>query len=493
MFEAAELGHRVDKETYEREEPALREALLAAQYALKERPEFSVVVIIAGFDAAGKSETVHQLNEWMDPRLNETRAFDPPSDLERERPRLWRYWNALPPKGRIGLFFGAWYDEPIDGHYEGELHRDETDALVAENVRMEDLLVRDGTLVLKFWFHLSKREQKKRFKKLEKSKLTRWRVSETEQDHLDHYKRYKRTAERVIRESNTGEAPWTIVEGTDERYRNLTVGRAILEALQRRLDQKREPPSDDPPPPLQEPVDHVEVLDKLDLTLALDEEQYKHQELAWQGRLSLALRDPHFRKHHALVAVFEGNDAAGKGGAIRRVTGALDPRLYEIMSVAAPTEEERARPYLWRFWRRLPRRGELTIFDRSWYGRVLVERVEGFAKEADWQRAYSEIVDFESQLAAHGIIVVKFWLSISQDEQLRRFKEREETPWKNFKITPEDYRNREKWGAYASAVNDMVERTSTEIAPWTLVEAEDKRYARVKVLRTLATAVERSL
>ncbi|MDB4987639.1 MAG: UDP-galactose-lipid carrier transferase [Myxococcaceae bacterium] len=491
MFEAAELGHAVDKETYQREEPALRQALLSAQYELKAQANFSVIVLIAGLDGAGKSETVHQLNEWMDPRLNETRAFDEPTAVERERPRLWRFWRVLPPKGRIGLLFGGWYDEPLDARYGRQIDQAELDALVAENVRLENLLVHEGALVLKFWFHLSKADQKKRFKKLEKNPLTRWRVSDAERDHLAHYKRNRRVAERVLQDSNSGEAPWLIVEGNDERYRNLTVGRALLQALRSRLDRKPEPRIVETPA-LPTPVDRLEVLDRLDLGLRLAEHKYERELLEWQGRLNLALREARFHKHHSVVAVFEGNDAAGKGGAIRRVTSALDPRQYGIMSVAAPTEEERAQPYLWRFWRRLPRRGELTIFDRSWYGRVLVERVEGLIAAPDWQRAYGEITDFEAQLSAHGVIVVKFWLSISKDEQLRRFREREAVPWKNFKITPEDYRNREKWDAYAAAVNDMVERTSTEHAPWTLVEAEDKRYARVKVLRALATAVERA-
>jgi polyphosphate:AMP phosphotransferase len=501
MFEAGETGltddptgspadaRKIDKATYRAEEPGLREALLAAQYRLKEQAAFPVIVLFAGLDAAGKSETVHQLNEWMDPRLNETRAFDAPTDEERERPRLWRYWKALPPKGRVGLLFNGWYDV-IEQRYERDLDRAELDQRVAEAVRFERMLVSDGALVIKLWFHLSRSEQRARFKKLKKDPLTRWRVSETEQDHLEHYKRYKHAAEQVLRATDSAEAPWLVVDGSDEPYRNLTVGRALLAGLQERLSRAPRP----------SPT-HVELvkgeapdlLGQLDLTRRLANEEYEEELLLWQGRLNLAMREPRFKKHHALVAVFEGNDAAGKGGAIRRVTSALDPRQYETMSVAAPTEEERAQPYLWRFWRRLPRRGELTIFDRSWYGRVLVERVEGFSPEAVWQRAYGELEDFEAQLAAHGVIVVKFWLSVSKEEQLRRFQEREATPWKNFKITQDDYRNRDKWDAYVAAANDMFERTSSEHAPWTLVEAEDKQYARVKVLRTLANAVERAL
>ncbi|MCY1524977.1 Polyphosphate:AMP phosphotransferase [compost metagenome] len=210
-----------------------------------------------------------------------------------------------------------------------------------------------------------------------------------------------------------------------------------------------------------------------------------------QARLNGLMRDKRMRGH-ALMAVFEGNDAAGKGGAIRRVTGALDPRQYRTVPIAAPTEEERAQPYLWRFWRHVPGRGQFTIFDRSWYGRVLVERVEGFCSQADWLRAYGEINDFEEQLHNYGIVLVKFWLSIDKETQMQRFKEREEVAFKRYKITEEDWRNRDKWDLYVDAVDDMVDRTSTEIAPWTLVEANDKRYARVKVLRTINEALEKA-
>lgn len=489
MFESAELGHAIDKATFDRAEPRLRKALLAAQYELKDKPEFPVIVVFAGLDAAGKSETANLLNEWLDPRLIETRAFDAPTEEERERPRMWRYFRALPPKGKIGFTFLGWYTEPLIGRFEKRIDREATEQLLAENARFERMLVHDGALVLKFWFHISKDQQKKRLKKLSKDPRTRWRVGDEAWEHLAGYDRFKRTGEQVLRATDSGEAPWVIVEGSDERYRNLTVARALVHALRAHLD--RAAPLHEPdPPPLLAPADGLEVLDRLDLSLSLPKANYATELETLQGRVNMAMRSPRFRKRHSVVAVFEGNDAAGKGGSIRRVTAALDVRQYEVASIAAPNDEERLHPYLWRFWRRLPRRGELTIFDRSWYGRVLVERVEKLASERDWMRAYSEIVDFEQQLVAHGVIVVKFWLSVSKDEQLRRFQERESVAWKNFKITPEDYRNRKKWGAYAAAVNDMVERTSTDVAPWTLVEANDKRYARVKVLRTLVEAIE---
>jgi polyphosphate kinase 2 (PPK2 family) len=245
------------------------------------------------------------------------------------------------------------------------------------------------------------------------------------------------------------------------------------------------------PPPVR--VDRLNVVSALDLTRTLAKPDYDAMLEKYQGRLNLLSRDPKFKAEHSVAVVFEGSDAAGKGGAIRRITQALDARQYRIVPIASPTDEERAQPYLWRFWRHLPRRGNVAIFDRSWYGRVLVERVEQLCREADWMRAYGEINDFEEQMVRHRMTVVKFWLSISKDEQLVRFEEREQRGFKHYKITPEDWRNRDRWDDYEVAVTDMVEQTSTEIAPWTLVEANDKRHARTKVLKTLCDSIEKAL
>jgi polyphosphate kinase 2 (PPK2 family) len=282
------------------------------------------------------------------------------------------------------------------------------------------------------------------------------------------------------------------VPGVDPRFRALTVGRHLLAAMRERLDEKPVKVMPDKTPPLPAPADRLNVLSALTLDRPMTKEEYDTELEKWQGRLNMASRDPRFRAL-SVVVVFEGNDAAGKGGAIRRVTGALDARRYDNVSIAAPTEEERAQPYLWRFWRHLPRRGHFTLYDRSWYGRVLVERVEGFCSEADWMRAYGEINDFENALVRHDTVVVKFWLAIGKDEQYRRFREREKIAFKRFKITKEDWRNRKKWGAYEIAVCDMVDRTSTAAAPWTVVEANNKYFARIKILRTLCEAVEEAL
>jgi len=491
MFESAELGHTLDKKTFDKELPGLRAALLDAQYELVERRGFQVILIVSGVDGGGRRETVHRLNEWLDPRHIETHGMGTPSDEERERPEMWRFWRALPAKGKIGIFQGSWYSDPFIRKVYGKIKNADLEEAMDRNVRFEKMLADEGALIIKFWFHLSKDRQEKRLKALEKDPATRWRVTERDWRHFKLYDKFKKTADRVLRLTSTAQAPWYIIDGSDERYRSMTMGRILLQVLRQRLDS--------PPPvhsipglPSLPRVDENNLLRALDLSLSVDKQTYNQKLEQLQGRLAMLVRDPRFQKH-AVVAVFEGHDAAGKGGAIRRVTGALDARYYQVIPIAAPSEEARAQPYLWRFWRQIPRRGHLAIFDRSWYGRVLVERVEGYCTEYDWTRAYNEINDFEAQLHQHGIIVCKFWLSISKEEQLERFKAREKIAFKHFKITEEDWRNREKWDQYEQAVCDMVDRTSTDIAPWVLVEAEDKQFARLKVLQTLCDRIKQAL
>jgi polyphosphate:AMP phosphotransferase len=492
MFESAELGHAVDKETYAKEEPVLREALLEAQYELLAKKKFPVIILISGVDGAGKGETVNLLNAWMDPRHIHVDAFGTPTEEEAERPPLWRYWRSLPPKGKIGIYFTSWYTGPILQRAYKETKSSELDASMIEIRRFERMLAAEGALILKFWFHLSKERQRQRLNKLEADPRTSWRVTKSDWYHYELYDRFRTISERALRETSTAEAPWVVVEGSDSRYRSLTVGRAILAAMRRKLDEESTKAPESHTAPFSQSLDNIDLLTRMDLSLRLDKEAYERALVEEQGKLALLTRKRRYRDI-SVVAVFEGADAAGKGGAIRRVTAALDARQYRIVPVAAPTEEERAQPYLWRFWRHVPRRAMLTMFDRSWYGRVLVERVEGLCSEADWMRAYTEINDFEEQLVRHRVVLVKLWLQVSRDEQLRRFQERESTSFKRFKITADDWRNRDKADQYERAVCDMVDRTSTEIAPWTLIEAEDKYYARVKILRTLREAIEKEM
>ena len=488
MFESAEIGHAIDKETYDAEVPALREALLEAQFELKQQSRFPVIVLINGIEGAGKGETVKLLNEWMDPRLIEVRTFDQQTDEELARPPAWRYWRALPSKGRMGVFFGNWYSQMLQGRVHGQFKDAVLDQAINGAERLEKMLCDEGALIFKFWFHLSKKQMKARLKSLKDDPLHSWKISPLDWQQSQTYDRFVRFGERVLRRTSRDYAPWHIIEGVDPNYRSLAVGKILLEGLQNALKAKALGRQTNIAP-LGESIDGRSLLGSLDMTLRLDKNDYQEQLIVEQARLAGLLRDKRMRRH-ALVAVFEGNDAAGKGGAIRRVAAALDPRQYRIVPIAAPTEEERAQPYLWRFWRHIPARGKFTVFDRSWYGRVLVERIEGFCSQADWMRAYGEINDFEEQLHDAGVVVVKFWLSIDEQTQLERFQEREQIPFKRFKITEEDWRNRDKWDAYSEAVGDMVDRTSTEVAPWTLVEANDKRWARVKVLRTINEALE---
>jgi AMP-polyphosphate phosphotransferase len=497
VFEAAELGRKVSREEYDRELPALRAGLLEAQREIQLAP-VPVIVLFSGADGSGKSETVHRLYEWLDPRGLETNAFGPPSDEERERPPYWRFWRTLPPAGRIGMFLGSWYTEPLVSRAYGKLSRAELEREAKRVAFFEQMLVDGGTLLFKFWLHLSKKGQRRRLVTLEKSAETAWRVSPLEWKHYKLYSRFIKASEQILRSTDTGSAPWFVVEAEDERYRELAIGRTLLEGMRRRVAGENGPARSDPPRStaapkrLSSPGARVTVLDRVDLERRIPEKEYRRRLLRLQAKVHRLVRAASEKKVSA-VAVFEGWDAAGKGGAIRRLTAPVDPRLYRIISVAAPTDEEKAHHYLWRFWRHLPRAGRVTVYDRSWYGRVLVERVEGFAAEADWRRAYLEINEFEEQLADAGVVLVKFWLHVSQEEQLRRFEDRKATPYKQHKITDEDWRNRAKWGAYHEAINEMVVRTGTRRAPWTLVAGNDKKLARIQVLETFVRRLEKAL
>jgi polyphosphate:AMP phosphotransferase len=490
MFEAAEIGNTIDKQAYKAEAPQVREALLDLQRRMAERG-LAICVVIGGVEGAGKSETLNVLLEWMDARGIQTHALREPTDEERDRPFMWRYWRLLPPKGRAGIFLGSWYNEPIQDLFQG-MPRPEVDLTLDRIIDFERMLHAEHTLVIKVWLHLSKDAQKRRLKELEEDPDRRWRVTGADRLYRKHYDKIREIAEHVLRRTGTGDAPWHIVEGADARYRQLTVAQLVLKATNQRLAQldaeaARPPAKPDRPKPAK-----VNLLNRLDLSLALGRAEYEKKMIKLQGRVARLTRRLH-RRGRSMVLVFEGPDAAGKGGVIRRLIGAMDARDYQVVSIAAPTDEERAHPYLWRFWRHAPGHGRITIFDRSWYGRVLVERIEGFCRPAEWRRAFAEINAFEQQLAEFGSIVQKFYLNISPDEQLKRFEHRERTPYKQYKINAEDWRNREKWEAYEAAACEMIEKTSSESSPWVLVEANDKMWARVKVLEAVIDRLEESL
>ena len=484
MFTDAELDPVMPRADLERAEPELRNDLLTLQEALRERADRAVVVVVAGIDGAGKGSSINLLNEWMDPRGIRTMAFGAPTDEESRHPPMWRYWAELPARGSIGIVFGSWYTALFMETVRKRPNARRIAQLTDDISRFEAMLANEGVQVVKLWYHLSRDAQRKRCEELESHPDTAWRVSDADRKVAKKFKRLRAGAETVVTSTDFPHARWTIVPSADASMRTFVTATTVRDAL--RQDHVR-------------PVGNTPALGKapdrfvgLDYTRRMDKDTYEAALAHWQGRLARAVHHRKFASR-SLALVFEGSDAPGKGGAIRRLTNALDVRQTRIMAIAAPGPDALARPYLWRFWRDVPTTGRIAVFDRSWYGRVLVERVEGFAQAAEWKRAYDEIRDFEDQLTEHGTIVVKCWLAITKEEQLTRFRERESTAFKRYKITPDDWRNRAKWTAYRRAANDMFAYTDSDASPWVLIASDDKRFARVEVVKTIALAVEQAL
>jgi len=494
MFQAAELHRSLDEADYKARLSDLRLEALQAQWRLREEGR-ALLIIIEGIDGAGRGALVNRLNEWFDTRGIEVHTFWRPSDEERERPFLWRFWRAMPQKGETGVFLGGWYRELITDALNNRIDHAALDSRLNELANFERTLVFDDMVIVKIWLHLPKAVQAKRLSHEDSTPDDRW--PDGRDRALKHRKRFIGIGERVLRESDLVMAPWYLIEATDERYRDVTVTQTIIRAINGFSDQREALAEGMPdkevirrtPARPETPESSTTVLDQVDLSCHLGKKQYSKQLHKLQDKIREAAWSS-WSQSKATVIVFEGWDAAGKGGVIRRLTQSLDARIYRVSEYGAPTELECQYPYLWRFWRDMPRDGRILIFDRSWYGRVLVERVEGFAKPFDWQRAYREINQFEHELVRHGVRLLKFWLHIDKDEQLARFKDRESTSYKRYKITDEDWRNREKWDDYAQAINEMVARTSTEYAPWRLIPANDKHYARVDVLKTVLDALD---
>ncbi|HET9447430.1 MAG TPA: hypothetical protein VFO35_14280 [Steroidobacteraceae bacterium] len=471
---------------YSRLVPALTDELLARQLDTRKLAKFSLAVIVTGVPSAGRSETVNKLIEWLDPKYVTVRAFGA-NEADRNYPPMWRYWRALPAFGRIAFYFWGWYGEYL-GCELGDTRKAKRRAerQLARIRQLEAMLSADGVRVIKIHLDLDAGTQRERLKKLRSDKLTRWRVTHEDLWLARHHKAFRKAIERCIAASDQPAARWRLIDGADEDFREVRVGEVLRDEMRLGLGHARKKvrasASKATKPPALRPARIRKV----------DDEDYERELEELQGKLALLTRRARFRKH-GLVLAFEGMDAAGKGGAIRRITHALDARQYQVVPVSAPTAEERLYPYLWRFWRDVPERGHIAIFDRSWYGRVLVERVRGFATPADWRRAYAEICEFERQLTEHGLIVAKFWLQVSKSEQLRRFKARDEDPLKRFKVDPEDWTNRSLFDAYQLAAAEMVQRTNSPDARWRVVPADDKKSARLHVLRVVCETVETAL
>jgi polyphosphate:AMP phosphotransferase len=490
MFKSLEVGNRLKKSEFNALAEPLRSKLLKLQFELAEK-DHPIYFLVCGLDGAGKGTFLHRLNEWMDPRGIETNAFWEHSDEEESRPYFWRFWRQMPPKGGIGAFIDAWYAVPIMDAVNEDSSAEEF-ALACQQIQIfERMLTDDGAIIVKLFFHVSRDKQKMQLREEAPRNLQNPRVQASPGDWKGKYKSALKHCEQAILATDTANSPWHLIEADDPNYRDITAGQVILEALEQ-AGQLSKSPAASKSPNNGTDTDLPTVLSTVDLSPSLESGKYRNKLDKYQQRLQdLAWRAQ--KEGRSLVAVFEGWDAAGKGSAIRRVTKAIDPRLFKLVQYAAPSDEEKSHHYLWRFWRRLQRDGRATLYDRSWYGRVLVERVEGFAAEEEWRRAYNEINLFERQMDYHGCIVVKFWLHISPEEQLKRFHDREKIPRKQHKITEEDWRNREMWPDYEQAVDEMINRTSTRYAPWHVIAGNDKRHARIEILKTLCKAMEKAM
>ncbi len=493
MLESIDLSRVVEKPEYKQAKDALGIRIASLQRQLKEHG-VPVVVVFEGWDAAGKGTLINRLIMPLDPRGFTVHSTLAPSEEERLRPFLWRFWTKIPARGRIAIFDRSWYRRLLNERVDGELSEKEVSAAQRDIVSFERQLADDGCVIIKLFLHISKKTQKKRFEKLRRNPSTAWRVTDEDLKRQKQYDDYLGAAEAMLAATDSDIAPWTIVEAEDRRFASLKIFRAVIGALERgleRAEQESDAAAEEAPSANADDL-NVSILSGIDLGQELEREDYRKRLKKQQERLR-ELEHEIYVQRTPVVIVYEGWDAAGKGGNIRRLTEELDPRGYEVVPVAAPNDVEKAHHYLWRFWNELPKAGHITIFDRSWYGRVMVERVEGFCTREEWQRAYREINEMEQHWTEFGTVMCKFWLQIDQDEQLRRFKERERLEHKRWKITDEDWRNRKQWDAYNAAVEEMLARTSTPYAPWTIVESNCKWHARLKALGCVIDAIERAL
>ncbi len=484
---------QLSKKAYHARLPQLREELVQLQVELKHAP-FKILLIIAGVKGGGRSDLINTLNGWLDPRGVETFSFQHPTDEERERPLMWRYWRCLPSRGRIGIYAGSWYTQTLEQEAQSRKTLAQLDHELERIRHFEKLLSDDGTLIIKVWLHLSKAAQRKRLKALAEDEDTAWRVTPSDWKHQRLYDRLARLSENIQRATHRPGAPWKVIQAENDRGRDVAVAELLVSRFREHAARLARAGKPSAKPAAIRPLrpSGLRRLRELELDQELTPHEYEDKREKWLGKLNRAVRAAH-EARRSIAFVFEGWDAAGKGGAIRRLTSAIDARDYRVIPVAKPTDEEKAHHYLWRFWRHVPRAGLVTIYDRSWYGRVLVERIEGFARREEWTRAYNEIVDFEQQLVEHGTIVVKYWLHISKEEQLRRFREREETPYKRHKITAEDWRNRRRWQDYEVAIGDMLALTDHPAVHWHLIPANNKRHARLQVLKTACREIEKAI
>ncbi|MBW7571320.1 polyphosphate:AMP phosphotransferase [Caproiciproducens faecalis] len=491
MLEKADLKTEISENDFKQQAKELKAALAALQQPIKQN-KLPVIILFEGWGAAGKGSLISSLILNFDPRGFKVYSVTEPSEREKREPLLWRHWLNIPEQGKITVLDRSWYRDVSVARLEDPISDTENLRRMNDIKAFERQLTDSGYLIIKFFLHISKKEQKKRFEQLESSKNTQWRVTETDWKRNRRYEDYYRVFDEMLECTSTENAPWHVVSGMDKTAAELEVFRTVVvDCINAALKRQAKPAiTDSPIDTGDSPLLPMPKLAEIPLDKTLDLKGYKPRLHELQDELS-ELHGKLYRKKVPVIIVYEGWDAAGKGGNIRRVAQALDPRGYEVIPIAAPDREEAARHYLWRFWKSLPKDGHIAIFDRSWYGRVMVERIEGFCTEEDWRRAYREINEFEEQLHDWGAVIIKFWLQIDKDEQLKRFQERQNTPSKQWKITDEDWRNRSKWEEYETAVNDMLQNTSTKFAPWHIIESQDKKYGRIQTLEIITDAIRK--
>lgn len=496
MLEKIDLSRTVDKELYKQTQKEGGARLGQLQRRLKEAG-IPVIILFEGMGAAGKGTQINRLIQSLDPRGFDVYASNRATEEEAMRPFLWRFWTLTPENGRIAIFDRSWYRKVLIDRFEKETKKKELPEAFQDICSFEKQLTDGGTVIIKLFLYISREEQKKRFKKLEESSETSWRVTKEDWARNEDYDRYLKINEEMLERTDLEYAPWNIIEATDKNYAAMKILKCVTDQLEQALldrAAKRAAAGEKETVQTAQETSRYQngVLSGVDLSKALTREEYRERLDALQKRLEI-LHSELYTLRIPVVLGFEGWDAGGKGGAIKRLTSHLDPRGYQVNPTAAPNDIEKKHHYLWRFWNHVPKAGHIAIFDRTWYGRVMVERIEGFCSREDWKRAYQEINEMEAHMANSGAVILKFWLHIDKDEQEKRFRERMENPDKQWKITEEDWRNREKWDQYEAAVNEMLVRTSTTYAPWIVVEGNCKYYARVKVLETVVDALEKKI
>nr|WP_307999625.1 polyphosphate:AMP phosphotransferase [uncultured Merdimonas sp.] len=496
MLEKIDLKKKLEKEDYNQRMEKLTPKVGRLQ---RECQKWKIPVMIAfeGYGASGKGVQIGELIQALDPRGFQVYAVKNETEEERMHPFLWRFWTKMPAKGRIAIYDSSWYRKVLVDRFDGKTNGKEVDKAFRSICSFEEQLTADGMVIIKIFLDIDQKEQKKRFQKLLDSKDTAWRVSKGDLKRNKHFKEYQAMNEEMLLRTDTAYAPWHIVEATDRKFATAKIYSIVAQTLEYKIKEAEEAAmakeeSEVMALAVDDRLLKESVLSKADLTLSYTKEEYKEKLDHLQKKIQ-KLHGELYRYRIPVVLGFEGWDAGGKGGAIKRLTQKMDPRGYVVHPTASPNDIEKAHHYLWRFWTDMPKAGHVTIFDRTWYGRVMVERIEGFCSRKEWQRAYKEINDMEADLADAGAVVLKFWMQIDKDEQARRFQARQENPDKQWKVTDEDWRNREKWDLYEEAVNEMLIRTSSPYAPWIVVEGNCKYYARIKVLETVVNAIEEKL